>query len=227
MISVVGYGSLLSESSARQTVPGLENFRLVRVPGYRRIFNKVGIVFLSRHGADPDSLQLASCSTQAMAGCEIICSQFECSPEEFVELYEREHRFRWIEVETTPLDGAQLSNSNKPSDTSPDTPSLGRMCTGYDDIEYRLNKCVTPQEYELRVGRYYSGPIWRDDILPFPRYLAFCLQAVASQGSVVLDNFLDSSFLADGKTTIRTYLAQTPELRNWRTFDTGYRYRAD
>lgn len=217
MISVVGYGSLLSESSARQTVPGLQNFRLVRVPGYRRIFNKVGIVFLSRHGADPDSLQLASCSTQPMAGCEIICSQFECSPEEFVELYEREHRFRWIEVETIPLDGAQPS----------DTPSLGRMCTGYDDIEYRLNKCVTPQEYELRVGRYYAGPIWRDDILPFPRYLAFCLQAVASQGSAVLDNFLDSSFLADGKTTIRTYLAQTPELRNWRTFDTGYRYRSD
>ena len=124
MISVVGYGSLLSEWSARQTVPGLQNFRLVRVPGYRRIFNKVGIVFLSRHGADPDSLQLASCSTQPVAGCEIICSQFECSAEEFIELYEREHRFRWIEVETVPLDRAH------PSDTPPDTPSVGRMCTG-------------------------------------------------------------------------------------------------
>ncbi len=221
MISVVGYGSLLSEWSARQTVPGLQNFRLVRVPGYRRIFNKVGIVFLSRHGADPGSLQLASCSTQPVAGCEIICSQFECSAEEFIELYEREHRFRWIEVETELLDGTH------PTDTPPDTPSVGRMCTGYDDPGYRLNKCVTPQEYELRVGRYYRGPIWRDDILPFPRYLAFCLQAAASQGSAVLDNFLDSSFLADGKTTIRTYLQQTPQLADWRTFDTGYHYRTE
>ena len=217
MISVVGYGSLLSEHSARQTVPALQNFRLVRVPGYRRIFNKVGIVFLSRHGADAKSLQLASCSTQPCEGSEIICSQFECSAEDFVELYEREHRFRWIEVETVPLDRAQ----------TPCGPSMGRMCTGYDDLEYRLNKCITPQEYELRVGRYYAGPIWRDDILPFPRYLAFCLQASASQGGEVLDNFLDSSYLADGRTSIRTYLQQTPELQDWRNVDTGYNYRSD
>ncbi|WP_296062398.1 gamma-glutamylcyclotransferase [uncultured Amphritea sp.] len=217
MISVVGYGSLLSERSARQTVPALQNFRLVRVPGFRRIFNKVGIVFLSRHGADSKSLQLASCSTQPFEGCEIICSQFECSAEDFIELYEREHRFRWIEVETMPS-GRTLT---------PDVPSVGRMCTGYDDLEYRLNKCVTPQEYELRVGRYYTGPIWRDDILPFPRYLAFCLQAAASQGDAVLDNFLDSSFLADGRTSIRTYLQQTPELQDWRHFETGYNYRSD
>ncbi|MBN1005605.1 gamma-glutamylcyclotransferase [Amphritea pacifica] len=214
MISVVGYGSLLSESSARQTVPALQNFRLVRVSGFRRIFNKVGIVFLSRHGADPESLQLASCSTQRVAGCDIICSQFECSAEDFVGLYEREHRFRWIEVETVPLEPSQ----------APDTPSVGRMCTGYDDLDYRLNKCVTPQEYELRVGRFYTGAIWRDDILPFPRYLAFCLQAAASQGRAVLDNFLDSSYLADGQTTLRTYLDQTPELQDWRNFETGYHY---
>ncbi|MBR9867948.1 MAG: gamma-glutamylcyclotransferase [Oceanospirillales bacterium] len=217
MISVVGYGSLLSECSARQTVPALQNFRLVRVPGFRRIFNKVGIVFLSRHGADSKSLHLASCSTQPFEGSEIICSQFECSAEDFVELYEREHRFRWIEVETV------LSGRTR----TPDVPSVGRMCTGYDDLEYRLNKCVTPQEYELRVGRYYTGPIWRDDILPFPRYLAFCLQAAASQGDAVLDNFLDSSFLADGRTSIRTYLQQTPELQDWRYFETGYNYRSD
>ena len=209
MISVVGYGSLLSEASARQTVPALQNFRLVRVPGYRRIFNKVGIVFLSRHGASPDSLHLASCSTQEATGQEIICSQFECSAEDFVELYEREHRFRWTEVDTVGLDGR---------------PYTGRMCTGYDDLEYRLNKCITPQEYELRVGQYYRGAIWRNDILPFPRYLAFCLQSAATQGQAVLDNFLDSSFLADGITPIREYLLQSPELQDWRTFDAGYNY---
>ena len=209
MISVVGYGSLLSEQSARQTVPELDNFRLVRVPGYRRIFNKVGIVFLSRHGASPDSLHIASCSTQQDDTCEIICSQFECSAEDFVDLYEREHRFRWIEVDTLGLDGMAYK---------------GRMCTGYDDLEYRLNKCITPQEYELRVGQYYPGTIWRNDILPFPRYLAFCLQSAATQGQEVLDNFLDTSFLADGKTSIRKYLEQTPELQDWQNFDTGYNY---
>jgi len=214
MISVVGYGSLLSEHSARQTVPALDNFRLVRVPGFRRIFNKVGVVFLSRHGAAPDSLFLASCSTEVSADSEIICSQFECSAEDFVELYEREHRFRWIEVDTVSLTGEI---------------TRGRMCTGYDDLEYRLNKCITSQEYEVRVGRYYTGKVWRDDILPYPRYLAFCLQAAESQGVAVLDNFLDSSFLADGVTSIRCYLeldadTENPQLQNWRDYDTGYSY---
>ncbi|MBU2967338.1 gamma-glutamylcyclotransferase [Amphritea sp. 2_MG-2023] len=215
MMSVVGYGSLLSERSALQTVPALQNFRLVRVPGYRRIFNKVGVVFISRFGADPASLQLASCSTQAVKTGEIICSQFECSVDDFTALYEREHRFRWVEVKTSRLDGL----------INPAEPRVGRMCTAYNDLDYRLNKCITPQEYERRVGAFYHGPLWRDDILPFPRYLAFCLQAVASQGQAVLDNFLDSSFLADGTTSIRTYLQQSEELQDWRNVNTGYNYR--
>lgn len=210
MISVLGYGSLLSERSARETVPGLEGFRLVRVPGYCRIFNKVGIVFFSRHGAEEGQAHVASCSTQPREGVEIICSQFECDEEAFRALYEREHRFRWAEVKAQQPDGGEC---------------VGRICTRYSDIEYRLNKCVTPQEYHERVGQYYSGSIWRDDIYPFPRYLAFCLQAADSQGPQVLDNFLDSSFLADGVTTIRTYLNTTNDLDDWRNLNTGYSYR--
>ena len=209
MISVVGYGSLLSERSARETVPGLKNFRLVSVPGYKRIFNKVGVVFIARHGALPTSQCIASCSTQLDPAVDIICSQFECSEAEFAELYEREHRFRWIEVDTVSFSGET---------------TRGRMCTFFTDHDYRLNKCITESEYQRRVGRFYQGQLWRDDILPFPRYLAFCLQAAESQGSEVLDNFLDTSFLADGVTSIRDYIGSTPELNDWRSVDTGYRY---
>lgn len=211
MISVVGYGSLLSEASARQTVPTLENFRLVRVPGFRRIFNKVGVVFFSRHGASADDLEIASCSTES-ADAEIICCQFECSEAAFADLYEREHRFRWIEVDTHALQDDGIAR--------------GRMCTGYSDADYRLNKCITETEYQHRVGQYYSGLLWREDILPFPRYLAFCLQSAATQGVEVLDNFMDSSYLADGTTTIRQYLQQAPALQDWQQFDTGYNYPA-
>lgn len=209
MISVIGYGSLLSEQSARETVPELENFRLVEVPGYRRIFNKVGIVFFSRHGASEADLEIASCSTQAYDGISIVCSQFECSEKAFLGLYEREHRFRWVEVETLDQRGER---------------SLGRICTGFNDQDYRLNKCITDDEYQRRVGRFYSGSLWRDDILPFPRYLAFCLQAASSQGEAVLDNFLDSSYLADGITSIRSYLKSAPALADWHLMDTGYSY---
>lgn len=214
MISVAGYGSLLSEASARETVPGLQNFRLVKVSGYRRVFNKVGIVFISRHGADADSLQIASCSTQADSESSIICSQFECSEDEFLELYEREHRFRWIEVSTELLASA----------TGSELPSLARMCSGFSDTDYRLNKCITPAEYHRRVGQYYQGELWRTDILPFPRYLFFCLQAAATQSKEVVDNFLDTSYLADGVTTVREYVSSTPELANWQQQLASYRY---
>lgn len=197
MISVVGYGSLLSEASARETVPALSNYRLVRVPGYRRVFDKVGVVFISRHGMSPDSQELASCSTEQAEGIEIIAAQFECSEADFVGLYEREHRYRWIEVDTLHLES--------------DVPSRGRMCTGYSDTDYRLNKCITEAEYQRRVGQYYTGPLWRQDILPNPRYLAFCLQSAASQGDRVLQNFLDTSFTADGR-SVRRYLAENPGL---------------
>lgn len=208
MISVIGYGSLLSEASARETVPALQNYRLVRVPGYRRVFDKVGIVFISRHGESPDSLELASCSTEEDPGCTLIAAQFECSEADFLQLYEREHRYRWIEVDS--------------QDWRTGAPARGRMCTGYSDLDYRLNKCVTEAEYERRVGRYYRGPLWRRDILPNPRYLAFCLQAAASQGPEVLDNFLDTSFTADGR-ALRVYLQQRPELLPSTPVDYSYR----
>ncbi len=211
MITVLGYGSLLSQRSALETVPSLTGFRPVRLPGYRRIFNKVGVVFFSRHGADAASRAIASCSTEAMAGCEIICSAFDVPEEDFVALYEREHRYRWVEVRA--LDEAGM-------------PVQGRICTSSTDMDYRLNKCVTQAEYHRRVGQYYSGPLWRDDILPYPRYLAFCLEAAASQGQSVLDNFMDSSFLADGCTSIRQYLATLDPPLQWQGSREQYSYRA-
>ncbi|MCV6587972.1 MAG: gamma-glutamylcyclotransferase [Marinobacterium sp.] len=207
---MVGYGSLLSETSARETVPELTNFRLVEVPGYRRIFNKVGIVFFSRYNINPDSLEIASCSTEEAPESAMICSQFEVPESAFEALYEREHRFRWIEVETIDSRGKV---------------QLGRMCSGWNDRDYRLNKCVTEAEYQYRVGQYYRGAIWRDDILPHPDYLTFCLQSAEQAGSEVLANFMDTTFLADGLTPVRQYLMQAPNLTGWRNIETRYSYR--
>ena len=49
VISVAGFGSLLSESSARSTFPDLRNFRAGKVRGYRRIFAHTASVFFQRH----------------------------------------------------------------------------------------------------------------------------------------------------------------------------------
>lgn len=195
-IPVLGYGSLLSEASARETVPSLAKFHLVQVSGYKRIFNKVGIVFFQRYNASENDIRISSCATRKDPKFEIICSHFECSERDFLLMYEREHRFRWVSAEFRATDGSV---------------GRARMCTENTDENYLLNKCVTQTEYWNRVGQFYSGKIWRDDIRPFPTYLKHCLKAAQSQGSDVLDNFLDTSFLADGTTTIRRYIGETPD----------------
>jgi hypothetical protein len=127
---------------------------------------------------------------------EIFCSQFECTKREFLLMYERAHRFPWVLAEFRANDGSV---------------GRARMCAENTDENYLLNKCVTQTEYWNR-GRFYSGKIWRGDILPFPSYLKHCLKAPRGHGSEVLDNFLDASFLADGITSIRKYISET---RDW------------
>ena len=198
-ITVVGYGSLLSERSAKETVPGLKNFQLVTVPGYRRIFNKVGVSFIHRYGLAQSDSHIASCSTQVDTHTEIIGCAFDVIADEFKGLYEREHRFQWVNVQCFTTDGRGIA---------------GRMCTQSSDEFYRLNKCVTDDVYHHYVGQYYSGKIWRNDILPFPVYLNHCLQAAREHGQRVYENFIHTTYLADAKTTIAELLIQQPEYLN-------------
>lgn len=206
MITVIGYGSLLSQVSAKETVPGLQNFRLVKVPGYRRIFNKVGISFIYRYNLAESDVHLASCSTEPDENCEITACAFEVANDEFLDLYEREHRFQWVQVKAFQDNGDCV---------------LGRMCSKSSDEHYRLNKCITEEKYQHYVGQYYSGKIWRDDILPFPVYLNHCLNAAKTHGDQVYQNFINTTYLADGATTIKTLLEQQPDYLNT---DLAYTY---
>lgn len=191
MIEVIGYGSLLNEKSARKTLPGLSDFRLGLVKDTIRIFNKVGVVFFEKYKIDDEAITISSCSTRKRSGAEMCVSIFQCSEQEFELLYEREHRFRWIEVEYKDVNNRL---------------GKGRMCTEYTDAEYLINKCVTQAEYERRVGQYYRGKLWRNDILPFPVYLKYCLESAKQCGPEVLENFLTQSYLADGFTSIKQFL---------------------
>jgi len=208
-ISIVGYGSLLSEASARETVPHLSDFRLTRVAGYKRIFNKVGIIFVRRDGMDEGARLIASCATRRDPAHTIICSLFEVDEAGFEELREREHRLRWTEVDCTTGDGIVR----------------GHMCTEYNDSDYRLNKCISAGDYHRRVGQYYSGKIWRDDILPYPPYLKHCLHAAQGHGDAVLYNYLETTFLADGVTTIGDYIDGRKIYQDW--FEGLYTYAQD
>jgi hypothetical protein len=54
--------------------------------------------------------------------------------------------------------------------------------------------------------------LYRADLLPVPAYVMLCLRAQRKAGADVLANFLDGSFLGDGRTTLREHL--TAELES-------------
>lgn len=57
---IVGFGSLLSAASAASTCPGVRNFRLGRVRGWRRVFGHPAHIFFHRGIARPDTKEIAS-----------------------------------------------------------------------------------------------------------------------------------------------------------------------
>ncbi|KAM2001650.1 hypothetical protein ACFX15_025463 [Malus domestica] len=54
-ISICGFGSLLSERSARSTFPELINFRESRLNGFRRVYAHMAPIFFERGIAKPDT----------------------------------------------------------------------------------------------------------------------------------------------------------------------------
>ncbi len=189
--TVVGYGSLLNGHSVKHSFPGSSGFRAARVNGFVRIFNKVGVVFLEQGMADVAAGKMASCSTERHRDHHLLVSLFEISSGELAIFFEREHRFRFITVEAITRDGRTQQ---------------GIMCTRYDDPSYRSQRCGNEDEYQRRVGQFYQGQLWRDDLLPCTPYLRYCLEAAGSMGPEVYENFLDHSLLGDRQTSIRHYL---------------------
>ncbi|PNH05773.1 hypothetical protein TSOC_007925 [Tetrabaena socialis] len=59
LMTVAGFGSLLSERSARYTFPELQNFRPGLVHGWRRVFAHTADVFFVRGIARPETVRPA------------------------------------------------------------------------------------------------------------------------------------------------------------------------
>ena len=65
-----------------------------------------------------------------------------------------------------------------------------------------------------RYGRWGVEKIWDDSLLPCRVYLRHCILASIRFGGDAHDNFMDQSYLADRKTTIRQYVEAHPEIMN-------------
>lgn len=199
-MSVAGFGSLLSERSARTTFPSLVNFRVAKVRDYRRVFAHCADIFYQRGIARADTGEVSSLSCEPCPGQSIVVAVFEVKVEDgFVQAFiEREHEFRFVAVEPLGLDDEPIGR-------------MAVLCARFSDEEYKARRCP-PDEFQRRWGAHGIDRIWRDDILPCRVYLRHCVLAAKSLGPAALESFLDNTFLADRKITIRQHLQRNPSI---------------
>nr|XP_016450281.1 PREDICTED: uncharacterized protein LOC107775111 isoform X4 [Nicotiana tabacum] len=84
LISICGFGSLLSERSARSTFPDLINFRVGKLSGFRRVFAHVAPIFFERGTANLDTKEISSLSVESCEGETLIVTIFEIQRSEVI-----------------------------------------------------------------------------------------------------------------------------------------------
>lgn len=208
-ITLLGFGSLLSERSSRTTFPELENFRLGRVPNYRRVFGHPAYIFFKRGIANKDTLEMSSLSAEYCEGHPgFICSIFEVPNDDMMAdgvpspaFLEREEEFNIVEVPYFEL-----------GDDGQGQPKKAILCTSSTDKEYvsRWGR----ERFDKQFVHYGINTIWGwkpdSGLLPCQVYLRHCYLAAKSMGDECFNSFLDETFLVDRKTTVREYIEKHP-----------------
>lgn len=148
LFSVVGFGSLLSERSARSTFPDLQNFRIARLLGWRRIFAHACDIFLERGIARLDTKEMSSLSVEPLTESEILVTMFEIqhTQQSIQAFIQREHEFKFVAVQPQTLQGG--------------VDRFGVVCARNTDEEYKAVRCP-PEEWQRRYGKHGIDKIWR------------------------------------------------------------------
>lgn len=212
-ITVIGFGSLLSERSARLTFPTLTHFRLGRVPRYRRVFAHPASVFFQREIANLATLEISSLSVEYVSEDYpgFVAAIFEV-PNDYkltlqdgkvipsLEFWEREEEFDIIPIEYLESDATKVD--------------LGIICTRSTDETY-LERWGE-EHFRNKYQQYGLQTIWNwskdSGMRPCAVYLKHCYLAAMRMGDACLNSFLDETFLIDRTTTIREYLSTNPQV---------------
>ncbi|KAF5841123.1 hypothetical protein DUNSADRAFT_14299 [Dunaliella salina] len=201
-MTVAGFGSLLSERSARTTFPELQNFRLGKIAGWRRVFAHTADIFYKRGIARPETKEVGSLSLEpGSPEQEVVVSLFEvaCTPESVQLFIAREHEFKFVSVDVQTLEGQA-------------TGRRAVICAAWDDEHYKATRCP-PEEWHNRWSVHGVQQVWGvPGILPCRVYLRHCVLAAKSMGPLCENSFLDSTFLSDRVTTVRQHLKANPTI---------------
>lgn len=209
-ITILGIGSLLSERSSRMTFPHLQNFRLGRVSNYRRVFGHPASIFFQRGIANKETLEMSSLSAEYVEddNATFVCTIFDVPNTDMMEdgipsmaFLEREEEFDIITVPYIDLNDGQEKQG-------------GILCTRSSDEAYVARWGM--ERFTKNYGQYGVNSIWgwapESGLLPCATYLRHCVLAAKANGLECFDSFLDETFLADRRTTIRSYLASKPQI---------------
>lgn len=194
----VGYGSLVEKDSALMTCPNLENFNYFWMTGFKRVFGLVAFRSVMNDPAVLNQKELSACYVvpDREAPPMLVCS-FQVPDDDVKELRRREYEYYEQTVHLMPYFKEEKAR----------TASVFVGC-GSDEAMYAEhgNDIVArsqPEYYEI-----YKGPYFRNDIVPCRRYLTACLQAYQSVSDQALRNFIETSWLADGR-SLKSYMEQT------------------
>ena len=189
MRTIVGIGTLLSKASAVGTCPSMINYRKGKVGGYKRVFNKVDPFHKTKEG-----LKIANISVVEDQESTLIVSIFEISEEDWDAILYREfeYNFHAVSYEDEFEDSGQAL-----------------ICGAYQNNDTCMTDIYSDPTREEAYKHYcsnYTGKLWRDDILPNPDYIRKCIEAASTLGNDVVENFLETTWLADGSQNIKQYI---------------------
>lgn len=211
-VGIVGFGSLLSAESAATTCPGVANFRLGRVRGWRRVFGHPAHIFFQRGIAYPASKEIASLCAEPCddPASGFVMAAFDVPVSELPALLQREEEFNFVKVPFYPLlkDGGGEAPLGE-----------GYMCTRASDGEVLDRRGHRVKYTEALQGHYGFTSIWDQwgsdsGLLPTPVYTRHCVLASQKEGvpPEASDSFLDETLLCDRRTTLRKYMAANPHV---------------
>jgi hypothetical protein len=233
-LTIIGFGSLMSAASARSTFATLGNFRVVRLRNFRRVFRHPAAVFFERGIADLGQKTMSSLcaervlvsaagATGATAGSVgFTAVAFDVKPAD-VDLHAFFLREEEFSLEFVPFTEVQAKEGDDGGGgggggggTGVQTKATGLMCLASSDEAFKQK--WGEDVFECKYRAHGLDTIWGWDensgILPCSVYLRHCVLAVNKPEfpASLRDSFLDETWLADRKTTVRMYLNTHPEV---------------
>lgn len=199
VVDIIGFGSLLSPVSAKGTFPTLQNFRMVRVCGYRRIFSVPGSIFFDHGIADLQNLRIAGLTTEKAEGHSFVAATFTIN-ESYDNFLRRENTYDFAMVPFSEACGSRQG--------------CGLMCISSTDDVY-ISRWGQQKFNDLYVAKG-APTIWnwseQSGLEPCWVYLRHCVLSARALSPQAEQSFLDDTYLVDRTTTVRRYLDAHPEV---------------